>query len=319
VDHVIELADRELFKRCRRAWDLASPVRRNLEPVPAPGPGLTGALRAALAAYYYPAMWAWNRQLVCPIARQTFSKALGAAPAAADLAAGAAILDAYFAWAPGVDHFTAVRASEEFRIVVTDPSRPGEGLTAPDGGAVHLHGTVELVVSDEHSRLWVVEHRLLDGDAGWTDPEVLALDDRAGTLCWALEDFSVARVSGVIFNEVRLGAEPAFRRTAVRTPPRQLRQLRRQAAAEFLAMLDPGVACYPTPSPANCGPCPFRAPCLAISAGDDPEPLLAAGYRRRVPAAIPLPERTGSLGPQRVLGWKTRGPGASSLDAIRKA
>ncbi|MGH2717135.1 MAG: hypothetical protein ACRDJU_00960, partial [Actinomycetota bacterium] len=142
-------------------------------------------------------------------------------------------------------------------------------------------------------------------------------------VCWAAADQYVARVAGVVFNEIRLASPdagsvhpPEFRRTRVRKRPKELRQLRRQAAQEFLEMVDPAVVPYPAPSPANCGPCPFRAPCLAMSAGEDLEPVLAGGYRTKVPYTIPLPERTGSLGPQRVIGWKTAGPGPSSLDDI---
>ena len=77
------------------------------------------------------------------------------------------------------------------------------------------------------------------------------------------------------------------------------------------AMVDPGVAVYPSPSPALCSECRFTAPCLALSAGEDPGPVLEACFRNVVPETIPLPARTGSPGPQRVYGWKTKGPGLS--------
>lgn len=320
MDHVIQLPDREQFVRCRRAWDFGSPLRRNLEPVPPEEPpDLAAGLRAALAAYYFPAMWAWDRSLVHPIVLQTFTKTMeGAEPAV--IAAGAQLLDAYRGWAPEVDDFTPVRTTDELSVVVGAPGRPGEGLLAADGGGIHLHATADLVATDEHDRLWIVEHRFVEPRSPWADPDLLALDSRAGTLCWVAEEAYVARVAGVLFNEVRLAgpapAGPGFRRTRVRKQPRELRQLRRQAATELVAMLDPAVVLYPTPTPANCSACPFRRPCLAMSAGEDVEPVLAAGYRTKVPFTIPLPERTGSLGPQRVIGWKTAGPGPSSLDDI---
>ena len=74
-------------------------------------------------------------------------------------------------------------------------------------------------------------------------------------------------------------------------------------------MVDADVRVYPSPSPALCGACPFTAPCVALSAGEDPGPVLEAAFRKRVPETIPLTPRTGSLGPQRVYGWKTKGPG----------
>lgn len=57
----------------------------------------------------------------------------------------------------------------------------------------------------------------------------------------------------------------------------------------------------------------FRQPCLAMSAGTDADALLAAAFQPYVAPSIPLPERTGSCGPQRVHGWQTRGPGPSTL------
>lgn len=78
-------------------------------------------------------------------------------------------------------------------------------------------------------------------------------------------------------------------------------------------MTDPGVATYPNPSPANCMDCPYRQPCLEINAGADPAPVLQASFRRHIPETIALPPRTGSLGPQVVHGWKTKGPGPRSI------
>jgi hypothetical protein len=54
-------------------------------------------------------------------------------------------------------------------------------------------------------------------------------------------------------------------------------------AEELAAMVDPSIALYPSPSPANCGPCPFRRPCVAESMGDDPAPILAGSFRARDP------------------------------------
>lgn len=326
VEHVVEVADRTRFKACRRAWDLGATRRRNLEPVePAPGTTLEAALRAGLAAYYYPAMWAWNRELVRPIAVQSFTKALaGAAAAPDDEDRGLRALADYFAWAPGEDaSLTALRVGDEVNVVVPDPDRSGAGLPGPDGGGIRMHGVLDVLAGDDHGRLWVIEHRITGlappsppEAPRWCDPEVLRLDDRAGALCWAAGLAHDATVAGVLFNEIWVGPRPAFRRTRVRVPPRELAQLRRQAAGELGAMLDPGIPVYPTPSPQTCGACAFRGPCEAIQEGADPTALLAAGFRRRAPAVIPLPERTGSLGPQRVVGWKTRGPGTSSLDTI---
>jgi hypothetical protein len=58
-------ADRAAFKRCRRQWDFGARERRNLEPAEAAGtPGLEQAVRDALAVYYFPGMWDWQRSEV---------------------------------------------------------------------------------------------------------------------------------------------------------------------------------------------------------------------------------------------------------------
>jgi hypothetical protein len=173
-----------------------------------------------------------------------------------------------------------------------------------------------------------VEHRIVDGE--WADLDTLALDHRSACLCWALEGQYDAPVAGVIVNELRLAPGPPapatagpgrrgvtvigdpdgwFRRTRVRKAPKEIRRLRRLFAAAALEMCDPALPIYPNPSPEHCGPCAFVAPCLAMSAGEDPAPLLEASYRHPVPEVIELPPRTGSCGPQRVYGWKTKGPG----------
>jgi hypothetical protein len=84
---------------------------------------------------------------------------------------------------------------------------------------------------------------------------------------------------------------PDFRRTWLRRSRDEVaaegRRLARDAAEMIAA---PGI--QPSPSVRNCPPCPFLDPCLAIFAGDDPGPILAASYRER-PADLPLEGRLG--------------------------
>ena len=83
MDHVIELEEAESFHRCRRAWDFGAAARRNLEPVQPLRPfDLPRAIRDGLAAWYFPAMWAWTRSLVRPIAAEAFHKSMRAERAA---------------------------------------------------------------------------------------------------------------------------------------------------------------------------------------------------------------------------------------------
>jgi len=69
------------------------------------------------------------------------------------------------------------------------------------------------------------------------------------------------------------------RRTRIRRSRDELSSAGAQLAAEALDMLrDPAI--YPSPG-AHCSVCEFAAPCLAMFAGSDPEPVLAAQFRRR--------------------------------------
>ena len=227
-----------------------------------------------------------------------------------------------------MDDFSVVRVTTEFNVVVPDPGQAGAGLAAADGGAVRFRGHIELLALDEHQRLWLVEHRIVDGQ--WADLDTLVLDHRSACACWALESQYDALVAGVMINELRVEPGPPapevagpkrqgvtvtgdpdgmFRRTRIRKAPKEIRRLRRQFAAAALDMCNPALPIYPNPAPEHCGPCAFVAPCLAMSAGGDPAPVLEASFRHPVPEVIELPPRTGSCGPQRVYGWKTKGPG----------
>ena len=307
MDHVVDLDDRSWFKRCRRAWDWRSPARHNLIPAdplpPTAKERLEDALQAGLQAWFYPAMAGWSRAMVRPIALRAFEKA--------EPGTGPELLEAYLHWVPGKGDFTPVRANEEIIVVVPDPANPEAGLRARDGGAIKARGTVDLLVVDEHNRLWVHLHRLLSAEADWAPEGLLALDDEALALCWMVEAHHVATVAGALVDEIR--PEGRFRRTRVRTPPKVLRAARQRFAEEALDLTDPAVALYPNPSPEVCAGCPFLAPCLVASAGGDQGTLLTSAFRPHVPEVIPLPPRTGSCGPQRVSGWQTAGPGPSSL------
>ncbi len=75
--YVIRASDREMFKRCRRAWDLSSRARQNLEPInPTRLFDFDRAIHDALAVYYFPGMWEWNREIVLPLAIDGFLKSM---------------------------------------------------------------------------------------------------------------------------------------------------------------------------------------------------------------------------------------------------
>ena len=75
--HNIRAADRAAFKRCRRAWDLGSRNRQNHEPIdPRRTVDLDRAVHDALAVYYFPGMWEWNRSIVQSLAHQALDLSL---------------------------------------------------------------------------------------------------------------------------------------------------------------------------------------------------------------------------------------------------
>jgi hypothetical protein len=201
---VITASDRQAFKRCRRAWDFGSPLRQNLEPVViARTADVRQAFADALAVWYFPGMWEWDRAIVRPLALEGYHRAVhGWPPGSDDLAAaGEALLDRYFEWAQTVDHFTPVRVETEFQVSVPDPADPIRDLVGADGSAVHFAGRIELLVVDALDLYWLVVHRV---GPGWADLDELLLDERAASFCWAWERaFLGMDVAGTIYNELR--------------------------------------------------------------------------------------------------------------------
>jgi hypothetical protein len=70
-----------------------------------------------------------------------------------------------------------------------------------------------------------------------------------------------------------------LRRTHIRRTRSEVAAVGTQLAAEALDMLR-DAATYPNPG-THCSVCEFAAPCLAMFAGADPEPVLAAQFRPR--------------------------------------
>jgi hypothetical protein len=73
---VITAADRASFLRCRRQWDFGARTRQDLEPLRPALPDLDRAVRDALAVYYFPGMWDWDRGVRLPLVVQELERAL---------------------------------------------------------------------------------------------------------------------------------------------------------------------------------------------------------------------------------------------------
>jgi len=332
---VVTAADRRAFKRCRRAWDLGSPMRQNWEPdEPAPRVDLGDAVRAALAVWYFPGMWAWDRAIVRPLAEEAYRRvATRWGPGHEDLATlGNRILDRYFGWAPSVDRFTPVRVGTDFQVSIPDPADPVRDLAGPDGSAVHFAGRIELLVVDPFDVYWLVDHRV---GPGWADADELVLDEVGAAYCWGWKRYFIGMdVAGVIYNELRTDAglatppgtpppgpasvsavgdrrryvpsdrstvpeitregNDAFRRTRVSRGPVELERARQNLGTEVRDMTGPGLSIYPAPSWAVCGECRYRPPCIALNTGADVETVLAGTYRPR-PPTVEQPGRLGGV------------------------
>jgi hypothetical protein len=231
---VISAADRGSFRRCRRQWDFGAATRQNLEPRQPPAvPDLDRALRDALAVYYYPGMWDWDRRVRLPLVAQGLERALarqrercgdGADPGRwqEGLDAGRDLLARYTGWAPTVDRFAPVLAEADYEAIVPDPARPSSCLVTAGGEAIRYRGRIDLMAVDASDAYWIVSHRLVEGD--WAPTGQLAADEEAITACWAWEQFYLGMaIAGTVFNELRLPS----RSPAGPAPPPPRRPARR--------------------------------------------------------------------------------------------
>jgi hypothetical protein len=212
MSFVVTAAERASFHRCRRQWDFGAGTRQNLEPLGGPAvPDLDRAVRDALAVYYFPGMWDWDRGVRLPLVLQELERALArqrggeAADAGAwpeQLAAGRALLARYFDWAPGVDRFAPVLIEADFEVNVLDPDRPDAGLVTAAGEAIRYAGRIDLMVVDASDAYWIVRHRVVDAD--WPPTERLVADEEALAACWAWEQFYLGMaIAGTVYNELR--------------------------------------------------------------------------------------------------------------------
>lgn len=201
MEHWISAEDRTAFKRCRRQWDLGSPNRSNLEPVRAVTEPLPGAVRDALAVYYYPGMWDWPSPIVLPLVRKAFLRSLGETGEHSPVARqGGAILRHYVEVAPGIDDFSPVQIDHEVNGVLPDPRDPDRGLVDAAGLRVSYHCRVDLLAIDSADAYWVVRHQLVPR---WQSIEALLLDEELLAACWAAEQTYLGmRIAGTIHNEV---------------------------------------------------------------------------------------------------------------------
>jgi hypothetical protein len=205
-------------------------------------------MRDALAIYYFPGMWEWDRAIVRPVFMEAFLKSMRGQREARQaesrltpeeeagwellVEAGEDALLRYFEWAPTIDRFSPVRVETEYDVLIPDPVQPELALTGEDGQGIHYRGRIEALVIDDAEAYWLITNRVVRDQ--WEDLEQLLLDAEGLSECWAWEtDFVGMRIAGNIYNELRLHAKPAA------DGRRQSGGLASATAPESAAMADP--------------------------------------------------------------------------------
>jgi len=249
---LVTAADRASFQRCRRQWDFGAGMRQALEPARrAALPDLDRAVRDALAVYYFPGMWDWDRGVRLPLVGQELERALarqrpgGSDDAHADAwqqasEEGKALLARYIEWAPTADRFAPVLVETDFEVNVLDPARPDTALTVGHGEPIRYCGRIDLMAVDQDDAYWIVRHRVAGAD--WLPAEQLIADEESLTACWAWDQFYPGMaIAGTIDNELRLPPGPAVKAVdpALGTPGKAGRRwpwMRRSAATALPAV-----------------------------------------------------------------------------------
>ncbi len=220
--YIINSSDRRSFKRCRRAWDLGAHSRQNYEPVtPVEVFDFNRAICDALAVYYFPGMWEWNREIVLPLTIEGFLKSMQkqldrylqqqtlSKEEERDwndhLELGELMLRRYFEWAATMDSFSPIRVESQFEVNIPDPFQPGRDLAWREGVPIRYRGRIHLLVVDGHDAYWLVKHQVIDEQ--WSDLDDLLLDEQGISYCWAWENFFLGmKIAGTIYNELRKSA-----------------------------------------------------------------------------------------------------------------
>lgn len=250
--YIIRSSDRRLFKRCRRAWDLDSRLRQNYEPLkPRRVFDFERAIQKALAVYYFPGMWEWNREIVLPLAIEGFIESMQqqrekhverhrlSSEDEGDwqdhLELGEMMLNRYFAWAAATDRFSPIRVETEFEVNIPDPIQPGNDLLVRAGVPIRYRGRINLLVVDGQDAYWLIKHQVVDEK--WNKLDHLLLDEEGVSYCWAWENFFLGmKIAGIIYNEMRKyphDRSGAQQRRAYRQADREPDQIIKQQEDQF--------------------------------------------------------------------------------------
>ena len=245
--HIIRTSDRIQFKKCRRAWDIGSKIRQDLEPIKPRIPLEFGTqIHAGLEAFYDPALWgSHSHKERHALARVAFNKEWikqykiheNSGVLNAELQdeynhhyeLGLGMIDNYVNWSITNDRgLTPVYTEVEFEVPIIVPegfrygyisnfdwSSEGRFLTFK-GAPVFYQGRIDLIVRDDKGRYWLVDHKT----AGRLeeDTSFLILDEQMKSYAWAVEHMLGIKVAGVLYNELYKG---------IAAPPAELKTIRK--------------------------------------------------------------------------------------------
>ncbi len=179
--------------------------------------GVDRAMQGALAVYYFPGMWDWDRSVVVPLVVQALGASLDResahhpdmAPSQQSRSASAhRLLDEYVAWAPGAERVAPVLVGVDYEADLPDPDHTEAGLFTPDGDHVRYRGRLDMLAVDAHDAYWIVRHRVVKD---WTPLDDLVRDEEAVAACWAWEQFYIGmEIAGTVHNEMRLPTRPGL-------------------------------------------------------------------------------------------------------------
>ncbi len=193
----IHTNDRNTFRRCRRKWDLQSPVRRNLEPYPRVAnvnPWLGTGIHFALQDFHgYGRFKDPVEALIAFYNVFTSSELPEGAEEAIELGVG--MLEYYKVWleVPGREQFETLwingvpQVEVEWRLDLSDhfPNL---------GKKVVYHGTFDRIARDSHGGLWVEDYKTTRA----MDFHRLALDSQMKAYSWAAEQVYGTQFEGAL-------------------------------------------------------------------------------------------------------------------------
>jgi hypothetical protein len=235
--HIIRTSDRLQFKKCRRAWDIGSKIRQDLEPIAVRIPLEFGTqIHAALEHWYDPEFWGDHSiEVRKNLALEQFKKEWfkqykiheNSGVLNAELQQeynehyelGLKMIENYVEWSQSNDKgLTPVYTEIEFEVPIKVPRNSFRALPQGFsntldwnlqfyGAPVFYQGRIDLVVRDSQGRYWLVDHKT----AGRLEENTsfLTLDEQMKSYAWAIQKCLGIKVAGVLYNELYKGvSEP---------------------------------------------------------------------------------------------------------------